>query len=210
MCASLISNDNTIFQRQWGSVLDIGIELHVTRSTHRLCDTYGRRKRTRHKAEVIVVHQLTYRVCSLACVVGMVDEERMPFAQELLVALAVLEVRVPRHLVILTYIIVLHTLLQFGYVRSVLLHLLIETILSAADGILYIYAESFQILVSNQSSCCHSFYAFEFHKLSISVSVKDTKSTFFTYLMSAESGSNFWFNLLSMVLIVLPKSVFVT
>ena len=124
MCASLISNDNTIFQCQWGSVLGIGIELHVTRSTHRLRDTHGRRKRTRHKAEVIVVHQLTYRVCSLASVVGMVDKERMPFTQELLVALAVLEVRVARHLVVLTDIVVLHTLLQFGYVRSVLLHLL--------------------------------------------------------------------------------------
>ena len=142
MCASLISNDNTIFQRQWGSVLDIGIELHVTRSTHRLCDTYCRRKRTRHKAEVIVVHQLTYRVCSLASVVGMVDEERMPFAQELLVALAVLEVRIACHLVILTYIIVLHTLLQFGYVSSVLLHLLISLSLRTLYQFFYIMDES--------------------------------------------------------------------
>ena len=124
MCAGLISNDNSIFQCQWGGVLGIGIELYITRSTHFLCDTNSRRKRTRHKAEVIVVHQLTYGVCTLARVVGMVDKERMPFTQELLVALAVLEARVARHLVVLTYIIVLHTLLQFGYIRSVLLHLL--------------------------------------------------------------------------------------
>ena len=120
MCASLICHNNSIFQCQWSRVLGIGIELYVTSRTHFLRDTHRRSKRTRHKAEVIVVHKLTYGVCSLASVVGMVDKERMPFAQEILVALAVLEVRVARHLVVLAYIVVLNVLLQFGNVSSVL------------------------------------------------------------------------------------------
>ena len=129
MCASLISNDNTIFQCQWGSVLDIGIELHVTRCTHLFCYAHGRGKRATHKAEKVVIHQLPYWVCRLACVVSVVYQEKVPVVQNRLVSFSVLKVWVASRLIVFGYIVVAicyYRVFQLLNASFRLVHLLID------------------------------------------------------------------------------------